>query len=99
MVFKVSIKREAVRGSWEKKMARAMFHVVNKYIRAAQFEGLTVEVIYRLQKVGEMILGFETCFWYPLEDIIWSFLEDTSFLCQRIMLDIGSTRVYYHKNY
>ena len=34
-----------------------MFHVVNAYTRAAQFEGLAAEASYRLQKVGGMVLG------------------------------------------
>jgi len=38
-------------------MGNAMFHLVNVYRRAAQFEELTVEASYRLQKVGGTILG------------------------------------------
>jgi hypothetical protein len=34
-----------------------MFHVVNVYTKAAQFEGLSAESSFRLQKVGGMILG------------------------------------------
>ena len=34
-----------------------MFHLVNAYTRAAQFEGLPAEASYRLQKVGGMVLG------------------------------------------
>jgi hypothetical protein len=33
-----------------------MFHIVNAYTRAAQFEELTAESAYRLQKVGGIIL-------------------------------------------
>jgi len=31
--------------------------VVNTYTRAAQFEGLTAEASYRLQRIGGNILG------------------------------------------
>ena len=34
-----------------------MFHLVNAYTRAAQFEGLSAEATYRLQKVGGVVLG------------------------------------------
>ena len=34
-----------------------MFHVVNVYTKAAQYEILPAESRYRLQKVGGMILG------------------------------------------
>lgn len=34
-----------------------MFHIINVYTRGAQFEGLSVEASYRLQKVGGMVLG------------------------------------------
>jgi hypothetical protein len=34
-----------------------MFHVVNAYTRAAQFEGLPAKASYRLQKVGGAIWG------------------------------------------
>jgi hypothetical protein len=34
-----------------------MFHVVNAYTRAAEFEGLSSEASYRLQKAGGMVLG------------------------------------------
>ena len=34
-----------------------MFHIVNVYTKASQFEGLMSESSYRLQKVGGMILG------------------------------------------
>ena len=38
-------------------MGNSMFHVVSAYTRAAQFEGLSAEASYRLQKAGEAILG------------------------------------------
>ena len=49
--------REAVKWGWEHEMGKTMFHVVNAYTRAAQFEGLSAEASYRLQKVGGMVLG------------------------------------------
>jgi len=49
--------REAVKLGWEQEMGKTMFHVVNAYTRAAQFEGLPAEASYRLQKVGGTILG------------------------------------------
>ena len=51
------MEREAVKLGWEQEMGNTMFHVVNAYTRAAQFEGLSAEAIYRLQKVGGMVLG------------------------------------------
>jgi len=38
-------------------MGNIMFHVVNAYTRAAQFEGLSAEASYRLQKGEGMVLG------------------------------------------
>jgi len=49
--------REAVEWGWEQEMGKTMFHVVNAYTRGAQFEGLSAEASYRLQKVGGMVLG------------------------------------------
>jgi hypothetical protein len=49
--------REALRWGWEQETETTMFHVVNAYTRAAQFEGLPAEARYRLQKVGGMVLG------------------------------------------
>jgi hypothetical protein len=49
--------RELVKLGWEQEMGRTMIHVVNAYTRAAQFEGLSAEASYRLQKVGGMVLG------------------------------------------
>ena len=48
--------RDAVKWGWEQEMGNTMFHVVNAYTRAAQFEGLPAEASYRLQKVGGMVL-------------------------------------------
>jgi hypothetical protein len=49
--------REAVKLGWEHEMGKTMFHVVNAYTRAAQFEGLSAEASYRLQKVGGIVMG------------------------------------------
>jgi len=49
--------REAVKLGWNQEAGNTMFHVVNAYTRAAQFEGLPAEASYRLQKVGGAILG------------------------------------------
>ena len=49
--------REAVEWGWGQEMGNTMFHVVNAYTRAAQFEGLPAEASYRLHKVGGAILG------------------------------------------
>ena len=58
MQFQIGRKeREAVKWGWEREMGNTMFHVVIAYTRAAQFEGLSAEASYRLQKVGGMVLG------------------------------------------
>jgi hypothetical protein len=49
--------RELVKLGWEQEAGKSMFHVANAYTRAAQFEGLSAEASYRLQKVGGMVLG------------------------------------------
>ena len=49
--------RELLKFGWEQESGKTMFHVVNAYTRAAQFEGLSSEPSYRLQKVGGMVLG------------------------------------------
>jgi hypothetical protein len=49
--------REAVKWGWEQEMGKTMFHIVNAYTRGTQFEGLSAEASYRLQKVGGMVLG------------------------------------------
>jgi len=41
---------------WIQEMGETMFNIVNAYTRAAQFEGLSAEASYRLQKVGGMTL-------------------------------------------
>jgi hypothetical protein len=42
---------------WPYEMGPAMFHIVQTYMRAAQFPDLKAEESYRLQRVGGMILG------------------------------------------
>jgi len=49
--------KEAVEWGWGQEVGNTMFNVVNAYTRAAQFEGLSAEASYRLQKVGGAILG------------------------------------------
>lgn len=49
--------RETVKWGWEQEMRKTMFHVVSAYTRMEQFEGLSAEPSYRLQKVGGMVLG------------------------------------------
>lgn len=49
--------REAVEWGWNQEPGNTMFHIVNSYTRAAQFEGLPAEASYRLQRVGGMVLG------------------------------------------
>ena len=49
--------REAVKWGWEREMGKTMFHGVNAYTRAAQFEGLLAEASYWLQRVRGMVLG------------------------------------------
>jgi len=50
------IEKEAVQWGWQREGGYAMFHLVNAYTRAAQFEGLSAESSYRLQRTGGMIL-------------------------------------------
>ena len=47
--------REAVEWGWNQKAGNSMFHLVNAYTRAAQFEALPAEASYRLQKVGVLL--------------------------------------------
>jgi len=51
------VEKEAVEWAWPMEAGGTMFNVVNAYTRAAQFEGLTAEVSYRLQRIGGNILG------------------------------------------
>ena len=48
--------KDAVEWGWSRESGYTMFHLVNAYTRAAQFEGLSAESSYRLQRVGGMIL-------------------------------------------
>jgi len=49
--------KDAVEWAWGLEAGGTMFHVVNAYTRASQFDGLSAESSYRLQKVGGNILG------------------------------------------
>jgi hypothetical protein len=42
---------------WYREEGDSMFNVVNAYTRGAQYEQLTAEASFKLQKVGGMILG------------------------------------------
>ena len=44
--------REAVAWGWPSEAGDTMFHVVNTYTRASQFDGLSAENSYQLQRVG-----------------------------------------------
>ena len=48
--------KEAVEWGWSHEKGYTMFSLVNAYTRAAQFEGLSAESSYRLQRTGGMIL-------------------------------------------
>jgi hypothetical protein len=48
--------QEAVEWGWSKESGDTMFNIVNAYTRGSQFEGLSAESAYRLQKTGGMIL-------------------------------------------
>ena len=49
--------KEAVEWAWPQEMGDSMFAVVNTYIRASQFKGLSAENSYQLQRAGGNILG------------------------------------------
>jgi hypothetical protein len=49
--------RQAVEWAWPMEEGKTMFNVVQAYTRAAQFDGLSAEASYRLQKVGGNILA------------------------------------------
>jgi len=51
------VEKEAVTWAWPLEAGETMFNVVNTYTRAAQFDGLTAEASYRLQRIGGNILG------------------------------------------
>ena len=48
--------KDAVECGWSHEKGYTMFHLVNAYNRAFQFEGLFAESSHRLQKVDGMIL-------------------------------------------
>jgi hypothetical protein len=48
--------KQAVEWGWSRESGYTMFHIVNAYTRASQFEGLSAESSYRLQRSGGMIL-------------------------------------------
>ena len=48
--------KEAVEWGWSREKGYTMFSLVNAYTRGAQFEGLSAESSYRLQRTGGMIL-------------------------------------------
>ena len=48
--------QEAVEWGWSKEGGDTMFNIVNAYTRGSQFDGLSAESSYRLQKTGGMIL-------------------------------------------
>ena len=50
------VEKEASEWGWSHESGYTMFHLVNAYTRASQFEGLSAESSHRLQKVGGMIL-------------------------------------------
>lgn len=49
--------RQAVEWAWPLEEGKTMFNVMQAYTRAAQFEGLSAESSYRMQKVGGEILA------------------------------------------
>lgn len=51
------IEQEAVEWAWPQEAGDTMFHIVNTYTRAAQFENLPSESAYTLQKTGGNILA------------------------------------------
>lgn len=52
-----NVEKEAIAWALPMEYGDTMFHIVNTYTKASQFEGLTSESSYRLQKVGGAILG------------------------------------------
>jgi hypothetical protein len=49
--------QDAVTWAWPQEQGETMFHIVNTYTRASQFEGLPSESAYTLQKTGGNILS------------------------------------------
>ncbi len=48
---------KAVEWAWPYETGPALYHIVGTYTRAAQYEGLSAESSYGLQRVGGLILG------------------------------------------
>jgi len=48
---------EAITHAWEIEQGFTMFHVINAYTRAAQDPTLTAEEVYKLERIGGMILS------------------------------------------
>jgi hypothetical protein len=56
--FGLNVKeKEAVDWAWPQEMGGNMFNVVNTYTRAAQWDELSAESSFRLERVGANILG------------------------------------------
>ena len=49
--------KEAVTWAWQMEQGTTMFAVIQAYTRSSQFEGLSAELSYRMQKVGGEILA------------------------------------------
>jgi len=49
--------RKTVEWAWPQEAGDTMFTVVNAYTRSAQFDGLSAESSYKLQRVGGNVLG------------------------------------------
>ena len=44
--------RKATEWAWPQEVGSTMFNIVNSYTRASQFQGLSAESSYQLQRVG-----------------------------------------------
>ena len=51
------LEKEAVEWGWAAEAGNTMFHIINTYTRAAQYEVLSADSSYKLQKVGGTILA------------------------------------------
>jgi hypothetical protein len=49
--------KDAFEWAWPQEMGDIMFAMVNTYTRSSQFDGLSAENSYQLQRVGGNILG------------------------------------------
>ena len=52
-----AVEREAVDWAWPKEEGDSLFHIINTYTKAAQFESLSAAESYKLQKTGGQILS------------------------------------------